>query len=118
MAEFIHKRLGLRLVLAEAEDLRQRDVEKYMRAYRDYKLGDSAVEAHGKSLRAALRTGWVKAITPEIDEHGVGDLAPAQVRWLGQKIDALYLEATAIPPDVIVEAAAHGEDPKSESAAG
>ena len=125
MTEHVHRKLGLRLVLAEAEDLRQRDVERYMAAYREQKkLGDSVAEAHGKSLRAALMARWVKAIESGagangtmLNENQVGDLPPAAVRWFAQKVDALYLQITLVPDDVIMEAAGHGEDPKSEPAA-
>ena len=97
--EHMHKRLGLRLVLPEAETLRQRDVEKYMAAFRDTKLGDSLPEYHGRTLRAALKAGWVQEIEPNIGEADVADLHPAKVKWFAEKIDRLYTEATTIPPD-------------------
>lgn len=138
MAEFKHGRLGLRLVLKDAAELKQRDLEKYMAAYRAQKQGDSVPEAHGKSLRAALAAGWVREIEPVITAESspspspstgsggsggavrptdVGQQSPAVVRWLGMQVDRLYADLVTIPADMILEAAAHGEDPKSEPAA-
>jgi len=99
MAEHVHARLGLRLELIEVEALKQRDVERYMAAYRAIKIGDSLHEQNGKVLRAALASGWVKAISPPMTADDVGQQKPGIVRWFAQHIDVLYAEVTAIPPE-------------------
>jgi len=95
----MHTRLGLRLELVEAETLKQRDVERYMAAFRASKLGDSLPEYYGKTLRAALTAGWVKAIEPQMSVDDVAAQKPAVVRWFAQHVNDLYVEVTTIPPE-------------------
>lgn len=104
MAEqvFDHKKLGLRLVLAYGpDDLRQRDVEKFMAGVRKHGglvPGNSTAEYHGRVLRAGIDAGWVKE-PAGLTVDNVGDLRPAAAAWYATRIDELYAQATAIPKD-------------------
>ncbi len=99
MAEFTHQKLALRLVLPEAADLKQRDVDKFMAAFSAQKQGNSPREDNGKTLRAALKAGWVKDSEPALKAEQVDDLSPAVVRWFAERIDRLYVEASTVPPE-------------------
>ena len=90
---FEHKTLGLTLELPDPDDLTQRQIERYMECYRRRDEADNA----GKVVRAAVEAGWVKE--PDISVEMVGEMKPAVVRWYAAKIDALYAEVTAIPPE-------------------
>jgi hypothetical protein len=94
-----HASLGIRILLADPADLKQRDVERLMREFNKQPGGTSQPEYDGKMLRAALMCGdkWVKEIEPAITPKDVDGLAPNKVRWFTRQIDALYQEVTAIP---------------------
>ena len=84
--------------------MRQSDVDRYMAAMRDLKLGDSLPETHHKVLHAGLKSGWVKEATVKgrsepIKPADVRDLHPAVVKWFALRINGLYLKVTAIPPE-------------------
>jgi hypothetical protein len=104
MAPLTHPKLGASLVLMDVEAMRQRDLDKYMAAMREPKLGDSTPETDHKIVFAGLRSGVVKEARvsdrPEpLTAADVADLAPARVRWFARKINALYSQAVAIPPE-------------------
>jgi hypothetical protein len=96
-----HEKLGVRILLAQAEELKQRDVERLMREFNAQKGGSSQPEYDGRMLRAALACGrkWIKDIEPALKPDDVDGLAPNKVRWFVRQIDRLYQEVTAIPPD-------------------
>jgi len=90
---FEHKKLNLTLLLTDGDELTQRDVERYITEYRRMPEADNA----GKVLRAAILAGWVQ--DPAMSVDMVEGMKPAAVRWYAAKIDALYAEATTIPPE-------------------
>ncbi len=90
---FEHKKLGLTLTLPDGDELTQRDVERYMAEYRRLTEADNA----GKVLRAAIAAGWVR--DPAMSVDMVEAMKPAAVRWYAGRVDALYAEATTIPPE-------------------
>lgn len=96
--EHRHAGLGLTLVLRFAVDeLRQRDVERFMAAFNRTRSGDSTPEYNGRVLRAALEAGWVEQ--PTLTPQAVDDLLPSHVAWFAKQIDALYQQASEIPPE-------------------
>jgi hypothetical protein len=96
-----HDKLGVRILLAQADELKQRDVERLMREFNSQKGGSSQPEYDGRMLRAALACGrkWIKDIEPALKADEVDGLAPNKVRWFVRQIDRLYQEVTTIPPD-------------------
>ena len=100
--EFEHAKMGVRLIVrASADDLVQRDMDKFMAAYQKQSQGASVPEDNGKTLRAAFTAGWIESLTTpkgavtvaaEVDE-----MKPAHVRWAAQQIDAIYSKARDIP---------------------
>ncbi len=94
--KYEHKRYGV-LELPDVEALTQRDLERFMAAYRARPEGNSVSEDAGKTLRAAIAAEWV--IAPAMSVDMVDGMKPAQVRWMAQAIDRLYTEATTISPE-------------------
>jgi len=90
---FEHKKLGAILTLKEADDLLARDVDVYLREYRKLPMGDNAVQV----VKAAVIAGWI--IEPILTAEAVDSMRTPIVRWMSQKIDALYTEVTTIPPE-------------------
>jgi hypothetical protein len=88
-----HKKLNLTLVLPDADELTQGEVERYMAEYRRLSGADNA----GKVLRAAIVAGWVRE--PDMSVDMVEAMKPAAVRWCAAQIDALYVEVITIPPE-------------------
>lgn len=87
---------GLRLVLRfSVDELRQRDVEKFMGAVRLSPLGDSPIEYNGKVVRAAVDAGWV--VEPKLKAEDVADMLPWQAAWFARQIDKLYIAAVTVP---------------------
>jgi hypothetical protein len=100
--EFEHAKLGLRLIVrASADDLVQRDMDKFMAAYQKQTQGASLPEDNGKTVRAAFTAGWIESLTTPkgaiSTAADVDEMKPAQVRWVAQQIDAIYSKARDIP---------------------
>ena len=66
---------------------------------------------HGWMLRWAIRSGWIESPvceTKEVDGvtvymyggKSVDDMHGGAVRWIGQKIDAAYTDATSVPKNL------------------
>ncbi len=96
-----HKSLGLRILLADVDDIRQRDVEKLMKLMNGQTTTGSQVEYDGNLLRAALMCGdiWIKQMEPQLTKDQVGGFSPRKVRWFANQIDALYRQTRDIPPN-------------------
>jgi hypothetical protein len=100
-----HAKLGTSLVLMDVDVMRQSDLDRYMAAMRDLKqLGDSTPETHHKIVYAGLKSGVVREARAQgraepLTPKDVGDLAPKVVRWFALRINALYLQATTVPPE-------------------
>lgn len=99
MAERTHKRMGWAITLPDVDQVTQRDLNKYMAAMRESKLGDSVTEMNNKMLWAGLKSGFVRATTPALAPEEIEAQPPALVRWFGLQINALYIEVTTIPPE-------------------
>jgi hypothetical protein len=100
--EFEHAKLGVRLIVrAAADDLLQRDVDKFMAAYQKQPQGTTPPEDNGKTVRAAFQAGWIETVStpkgPITDAAQVDEMKPAHVRWVAQRIDAIYNQAREIP---------------------
>lgn len=100
--EFSLASRGLRLVLKRsANELVQRDLDKFMARFTAQKQGNSTVEDNGKTLRAALQADWVEAlVTPaRVIKSGndVDEMRPADVRWAAQMIDRVYARCREVP---------------------
>jgi hypothetical protein len=89
-----HKKLGLVIVLPDMEELLQRDVDRYMVEFR--KLPDVG-DYSGRVVKAAAAAGWI--CEPAMSADMVDEMKPAAVRWLAQQLNALYTDATTIPPN-------------------
>lgn len=87
-----HKKAGWKVAFAEVT---QGMLEEYFRQYREGR-GErvSASEDYGAVVRAAVAAGWIS-----LDTQDVGTLNPAYVRWLADKVNALFIEVTTIPPE-------------------
>jgi hypothetical protein len=79
------------------EGLLQRDLESFETHFNDSGLADIKGRArlNGGLVRAAIAAGWIDGLT--VDE--VGGLGAAEIRVLGDKVSALYTEATAVDPN-------------------
>jgi hypothetical protein len=100
--EFEHAKMGLRLIVVRsADDLVQRDMDKFMAAYQKQAQGASLPEDNGKTVRAAFTAGWIESLTtpkgPVTNADEVDGMKPAHVRWAAQQIDAIYSKARDIP---------------------
>ena len=100
--EFEHAKMGVRLVLRHsAEEMVQRDVDKFMSVYQKQPQGGTIPEDNGKTLRAAFTAGWIESLTTPkgavTSAEAVDEMKPAHVRWCAQQIDAVYVGARDIP---------------------
>jgi hypothetical protein len=90
MAVFEHEGLGLKLVL---RDLTQAQAEAFASEMFNVKL--PTIVYAGKTLRAALRGGWVAE--PPWSEGSVMALPPRIVLWASERVSDHYREALSIP---------------------
>lgn len=98
MDERTHKSLNTRLVLKGAEELTQGDVDRFMAAFNAQPQGNSIPEDNGKTVRAALKAGWITEISEEPHTaESVDGWRPSHVRWYAMQIDRMYAEARAVP---------------------
>jgi hypothetical protein len=97
--ESTHKGLDLKLKLKfNADELRQGDLEAFMAAYASFKhLGTTLPEDNGKTLRAAIKAGWIEEPKMALDD--VAAMRPVTVRWYAEQIDSVYTKARTIPPE-------------------
>ena len=56
----------------------------------------AVVRFHGELVRAALASGWVISLTPELPDD-LGEADPALVNWIAESIDSYYQDSMAIP---------------------
>jgi len=96
MMKLESEKLGLSVEVVEP--ILQRHVESFFKVKReldgDNAIRLSSVEHHGSILRAAWRGGIL--LPPEQDVAG---MKPANVRWLGRKLDEMIGETLEIPPE-------------------
>lgn len=92
MATFEHSGLGVKLVL---RDLTQAQAEAF--ATEMYQVRLPSIVYAGKTLRAALRGGWV--VEPPWSEGSVATLPPRIVMWASDRVTDHYKEALDIPKD-------------------
>jgi len=98
MEEREHKALKTRIVLKDAEELTQGDVDRFMAEFNAQAQGNSIPEDNGKTVRAALKAGWITEITEEPrTPESVDTWKPARVRWYAMQIDRVYVKARTIP---------------------
>jgi hypothetical protein len=107
--DFYHANLGVRLVLKKsANDLVQRDMDKFMKRFTEQTQGNSVVEDNGKTVRAAMRADWVESLAvpdqenpgsakPILSGNDVDGMKPAHVRWVAGIIDQIYNTAREVP---------------------
>lgn len=100
--EFEHAGLKCRLLLRKcANDLVQRDMDKFMNRFGEQQQGNSIVEDNGKTLRAAFRAEWIESLItpggPVMTGNDVDNMKPAHVRWAAEIIDRVYTIAREIP---------------------
>lgn len=86
-------------VHAKLKDLRQRDLEIFGAALAEEGVLLSASQRRGANVRAALKAGWFEVLQPEMTVESVADQHPAVIKLLGEAIDTIYGEVTAIPPE-------------------
>jgi hypothetical protein len=89
-----HPDLTLRLRFS-ANTARQRDADRFWQAYRAETGGQTAQEDAGKTLRSAIKAGWVAE--PSIAIADVDDLPPWKVRWMSSVIDSVYSMMVSVP---------------------
>jgi hypothetical protein len=99
---FDHNGLGLRLVLRKsANDLVQRDIDKFMRKFAEQPQSLSTAVDNGLTLRAALRSDWIESLTTPAGAIATGNdvdgMKPSHVRWAAEIIDRIYNTAREIP---------------------
>jgi hypothetical protein len=102
LTEFTQEALGLRLVLRKSlNEMRQRDMDKFLKRYLEQPQGNSQYEDWGKSLRAALRADWIETFNVPgqsvLNGNEVDELRPVQVRWAGQIINRIFNLAFELP---------------------
>jgi len=90
-----HKTLEVHAVI---KDLRQRDLEAFGSAFMRERP-TSASERRGANVRAAIQAGWFEKLDPPMTVEIVADQDPRIIRLLGDAIDDIYEEVTAIPPE-------------------
>jgi hypothetical protein len=103
-APLTNAKLGTSLVLMDEDAMRQSDLDRYMSAMRELKLGDSTPETHHKVVYAGLKSGVVKEArvvdrAEPLTPKDVKDIHPRITRWFALHINRLYVAVTAIPPD-------------------
>lgn len=95
--EFTHKKTGWKVVVKE---LTQKQLEDYMAAWRRLRPAvASTPEDDGAVLRAALSSGILIETNPPLKPEDVDGLSPGLVRWMADRIDQVYEEATSVPPE-------------------
>ncbi len=100
--EFEHHALRLKMVLRKcADDLVQRDIDKFMRKFSEQSQGQSVAEDNGKTLRAALWADWIDSLVtpkgPIVKGNDVDGMKPSHVRWAAEILDRVYNKARDIP---------------------
>lgn len=108
MAESLHdwqKEFKLKENLVELD---VENIEKYLIEFPRYTLKQAGAAA---SLKAAIAAGWVVSPDCEVGEfegekryfynkQNIDEMHPGAVRWLGDQIDKLYRDVTAIPKNL------------------
>ncbi len=99
---FQHAGLGLHLEMHKcANDLVQRDMDKFMKRFAEQPQGTSVAEDNGKTVRAALRAEWIDLLsTPAgaiLSGNDVDNMKPSHVRWVAGIIDQIYNTAREVP---------------------
>ncbi len=100
--EFAIDGTGTRLVLRKgADELTQRDVDKFFEAYRSYPQGNTVTEDNGKTVRAAFDAKWIEEFTTPKKQlataSDVNDTHPSYIRWAAMQIDQVIGKAREIP---------------------
>jgi hypothetical protein len=93
MAELENTTLGIKLVTSDPD---QDMFDKYL----DRLQGKQSMPVgkyYGEMVRAAIEVGWL--IEPKWTPEQVGKQKPKVIRWLGEKLDRLYLQETTVPPE-------------------
>jgi hypothetical protein len=91
--------------------LTQLDVENFERSLFTFPRRLLANTGAGAELKAAIEGGWILAPTCEVgdfegekryfyNEKNVDEMHPGAVKWLGERVDDAYQEATEIPKNL------------------
>lgn len=90
-----HKTLEVR---AKVKELKQRDLEAFG-SYWMQERPTSASERRGANVRAAIQAGWFEELEPAMTVEDTYNQDPRIIRLLGDAIDQIYEEVTAVPPE-------------------
>lgn len=92
-----HEKHGRLVLIADGESLTQRQLESFMRAYREFKANEQSFgEYYGAVLRAAVKAGWV--VEPSLTVEAVDGLSAKYTEWLAREADKVYAAATTPDP--------------------
>jgi hypothetical protein len=110
--EFEHGKVG-KLVIKE---ITQRMSEGFAQEMRKLQATGGAeasrTEYHGAVVRAAIAAGWIQVFAPQggsplrafeaqaasvMTVEEVDGMAPWKVKWMAEKINEAYVEATTVP---------------------
>ena len=81
------------------DDLTLADMEAYFEAYQaEEGKNKSAWAERGRTIRAALASGWIKQ-PANLTNEAIGKLRPAQASQLKNALDAHYLKLTIADPN-------------------
>jgi hypothetical protein len=104
MEEKEHKGLQASIRLKTAEELTQGDFDRFFVAFGEFQqtikgLNDS--DENSRTLRAALKAGWVEWIRTPAGEtrtaDQVDDLRRTIARWAARLVDAEFQKANTVP---------------------
>lgn len=94
MWTFEHKKTGWKFTVVK---INQGMLERWFKKYRHYAGTDaSATEQLGATVKAAVDAKWLEE---KITVKEVEEMNPGRVRWMAEKINEVYEEITAIPPE-------------------
>ena len=88
---FEHKKFGA----VEFIELKQRHVEEFLTTMQDVDKSVPLQVYNAKALRAAADAGWF--IEPKVKD--IGEMSPALVRWLADRVSEVYSDAVNIDPE-------------------
>lgn len=99
-----HKKLRAIIRLKTAEELTQGDFDRFFEAFNEIMQtikGATESDENSRTLRAALKAGWVERIkTPEGEvrtPEQVDGLRRTIARWAALQIDAEFQKANTVP---------------------
>ena len=92
-------------------DLTQLDVENFEKSLFSFPRRLLANTGAGAELRAAIEGGWILSPDCEVgefegakryyyDSKDIDGMHPGAVKWLGERVDEVYQEATQIPKNL------------------